>query len=719
LALVFGLVCRRKIAMVRKVFVLGMSAAAFAGAASFHMNYAGYDVKGPKSLVVESSANLANVEYAFTRGGEVVLNGAFGTALNPDNWASGPVFYSLDFSKLTAAGEYTLTFKENGSDVTAKINVVDDAMAKDPLSLVLKYFRLDRSTMGHTSVAPYGGSNKLDVHGGWSDASGDYGKYLSHLSYANYLNPQQTPLTVWALAFAAERIPNKVKSATGDANFALDEAVYGADFLVRMLDEAGFFYMTVFNGWQGMDMGWQLCAFSGSDGRMDSKYQTAYRQGGGMAIAGLARVSTLKKNGDFSSAVYLESAKKAFEHLESKQTIGGKCEYCNNGDGVENIIDDYTALMAASELYNATQSEAYLSAARARAEHLVGRLSTDGYFWSDNDKTRPFWHASDAGLPLVALVRYLELEKDRSKAASVKTAVRKHLNWLIAVTDRENNPFGYAKQTYKTGGSIKTGYFIPHDNESNYWWQGENARLGSLASAAVYAARILDYADSAKAQGYAADQVDWILGKNPYDVSFMKGIGSKNPRAYQDYGSTTFAGGIANGITGKSTDGSGIVWDNVEAAGFVESWQYWRWVEQWLPHSTWFMMALATRYDEAPVKIDNSGDGSTDAGDSGSGSSSGSDSGSDAGDGSVRPTSIQVAGVDVTAQNVRLVISQNSIQVVAPQSKMVNVKIADARGVIVYSGAVRGNSSVDISRLNKGIYLVTAGKSVVKKFAVR
>jgi hypothetical protein len=35
-----------------------------------------------------------------------------------------------------------------------------------------------------------------------------------------------------------------------------------------------------------------------------------------------------------------------------------------------------------------------------------------------------------------------------------------------------------------------------------------------------------------------------------------------------------------------------------------ESWNNWRWIEQWLPHTTWFLMALATRYDEKPETIE-------------------------------------------------------------------------------------------------------------------
>ena len=595
----------------RKFCISLLAVASIAGAENFYYNVAGYDTDLPKSLVVATSGSLNGVEYAIKKDGNTVVTGTFGQGGLPSGWGNGfYVFHAVDFSKVKEAGSYTLEFQSNGSAVTSgTIRVSDKNIADSTLGLVLKYFRLDRNTLsGHANVSIYGsGGQKKDVHGGWSDASGDYGTYLSHLSYANYMNPQQIPLTVWALAFANEHIPSLVESTTEDASFALDESLWGADFLVRMQSEAGYFYITVFNGWNSYDTNWNLCAFWGSSGNMSSEYQAAYREGGGMAIAALARASTLGKDGEYTSEQYLAAAKKGFEHLESKQNLGGSCEYCD--DKKENIIDDYTALFAAMELYNATKESSYWTVAQNRAAHLIERLSDDGYFWSDNDKTRPFYPASDAGLPLVALVRYLELEKDLTKAKAVKAAAKKHLDWMIEVTDRKNNYFGYAKQVVKTGGAIKTSFFIPHDNETGYWFQGESARLGSLASAAVYASRMLGYADSVKAFGYAADQLDWLLGKNPYGLSVMKGVGSKNPPAYQSYSSTTFKGGIANGITGANMDGSGIAWDDVSAiqndlitlGQDVESWQTWRWEEQWLPHATWYLMALATRYDEHPV----------------------------------------------------------------------------------------------------------------------
>jgi hypothetical protein len=495
--------------------------------------------------------------------------------------------------------------------------------------MVLDYFYDDRADKApiiewDQKVPVYGSSGVTrDVRGGWYDASGDVSKYLSHLSYANYLNPQQIPLTVWSLAFAAERIPTLLASTSTKATAAA-EAAYGADFLVRMLDEQGFFYMTVFDNW-GMGSRY-LCAFSGEDGKKSNNYQTAFREGGGMAIAGLARVAKLGVKGDYTSEQYLAAAEKAYAHLSEKQSIGGNCAYCD--DGKENIIDDYTALLAATELFLATGKGVYMNDMESRAGHLADRISNDGYFWSDDAKTRPFWHASDAGLPLIALVRFLEAEMQIEREPcppefdcsvsngeivykTALAAVRKHLSWLTTITNKVANPFGYARQTYKTGGNIKDGFFIPHDNESKYWWQGEDARLASLSAAATYTQTALSIVDSGAIFKYATDQLDWILGKNPYGTCMMYGIGKKNPAKYDgtsDY-DATLKGGIANGITGKSTDGSGIAWDDdgVAYVGFnpEEPWNNWRWVEQWLPHSTWYLMALATRYDENPIKLYN------------------------------------------------------------------------------------------------------------------
>ena len=692
----------------------------------FYYNEAGYDSDKPISIVVRSTDNLEGAKWTLwfdPDGGQTgasVATGTFGAGVNPDNWTNNGKYYTINLAeKPSQSGNFHVEVAAGSPSGSGKFFIGEKALAQKTLSMVMNYFYDDRATNQtiveqDKKVPVYGSGATRDVHGGWYDASGDVSKYLSHLSYANYLNPQQIPLTVWSLAFAAEHIPQLLGQTSTKAKTA-DEAAFGADFLVRMLDDQGFFYMTVFDKWGNPLDKRELCAFKGSDGIKSADYQTAFREGGGMAIAGLARVAHLEAmnitaKGDYTTAQYLDAAKKAYEHLASKQSIGGNCAYCD--DGKENIIDDYTALLAATELYIATGKSQYLTDAQARAEHLAGRLSDDGYFWSDDAKTRPFWHASDAGLPLMALVRYLEAEamidyepcpggqmcpipgEDIMKAA--RAAVEKHLKWLVSITNKVDNPFGYARQTYKTNNSIKDGFFIPHDNESGYWWQGEDARIASLAAAAVYAANALESLDDG-VNKYAADQLDWILGKNPYATSMMYGIGRKNPEVYdgQSNYDATLKGGIANGITGKNNDGSGIAWadDGVAAVGFdalKESWQVWRWNEQWLPHTTWFMMALAARYDENKPFIWKFEPADA-----------------------IKPVQVASAAFDVKLAGRTLVVN-------AANAKSASVTVVGLDGGKVATGTLfAGRASMDLSRVKSGAYLVKVEGFGAKKVLVR
>ena len=714
--------------------IVSLAASSFA-TNTFFINEAGYDDDMPVSIVVQSTDELEGTEWTLWHDpedgstGSRVITEKFEKGVNPDNWTKDGKYYLIDLTNIlptieTAlsasyhiyeSGHYHIEVATGSPSSSDKFYVGRKNLAEKTLGLVMEYFFKDRANdptiMGwDQKVSVYGSSGiTRDVRGGWYDASGDVSKYFSHLSYANYLNPQQIPLTVWSLAFAAERIPSLLKSTKTSAT-ATDEAAYGADFLVRMLDEQGFFYMTVFDNW-GMSSR-KLCAFSGSDGELSANYQTAFREGGGMAIAGLARVSKLGAKGDYTSEQYLAAAEKAYAHLSEKQGIGKSCAYCD--DNKENIIDDYTALLAATELFLATGKSTYMNDMEARAANLAERISDEGYFWSDDAKTRPFWHASDAGLPMIALVRFLEaeirIEREPCPAdadcslelyniaiKAAQTAITKHLNWLISITNNVENPFGYARQTYKTGGNIKDGFFIPHDNESNYWWQGEDARIASLAAAAAYAVNALSLkSESKSANKYATDQLDWILGKNPYGTCMMNGIGKKNPKKYDGTSEydATLEGGIANGITGKNKDGSGIAWDDdgVESVGFdpKEPWNNWRWIEQWLPHSTWFLNALVTRYDEKKQIVVPKGSGILDK-------------------------KITVAkSLNVNLQGRTLTVSALGAH------RCSKVELYSLNGTMVASSKlVAGKATLNLSNVQSGIYTVKVEGLGAKRIAVK
>jgi hypothetical protein len=136
----------------------------------------------------------------------------------------------------------------------------------------------------------------------------------------------------------------------------------------------------------------------------------------------------------------------------------------------------------------------------------------------------------------------------------------------------------------------KASFFIPHINESGYWWQGENARIASLASALQMAKPYLTNESKKKANVYIQDQINWILGLNPFNTCMLDGIGHNNPE-YIESVNVNYRGGICNGITSGFENESDIAfmplpYNNDPA-------HQWRWSEQWIPHAAWFMFALS------------------------------------------------------------------------------------------------------------------------------
>jgi hypothetical protein len=354
---------------------------------------------------------------------------------------------------------------------------------------------------------------------------------------------------------------------------------------MRSLSPEGYFYMTVFSYFNKDPKARRVVGLL-ADSKTTSDYQCAYREGGGMAVAALARISQWKKDGDFTSKQYLDAAERAFAHLQIFST-----KYAD--DGKDNVIDDYCALMGASELWIATGKDIYRDEAQKRVSNLNKRLSPEGYFIA-NDSNRPFWHAADAGLPIMALARYLDKETNQTYRETALATIKTAIDYNLKVTHEVVNPFGYARQSFLFQGKVQDGFFIPHDNESGWWWQGEDARLGSLAAAVIVGGRLVypgngPYGVKPELAVYAENLVSWVLGCNPYNMCMMYGYGQNNvPYMASMFGHGSGKGGISNGITGKDGkgDGSGIDF-KVEDNG-----NEWRWSEQWIPHTGWFLQAV-------------------------------------------------------------------------------------------------------------------------------
>jgi hypothetical protein len=564
-----------------------------------YINEVAFDSTAPKTALIGDDQKYTG-HIAFTIVSTIthktVFTGTLGSEQQVNDWAPGKHFYKADFSSFMESGRYKLSINIAGKKYTSdEFIIANNALAELTIPSVINYYRKQRAnTPTELSVDShlklFGSDSTVDMHGGWCDASGDVSKYFSHLAYANFMSPQQTPLVTWSLINTDEAIPGML-TKLGVKDSLDNEALWGADYMMRALSKDNYFYMIVFS-YFNKDPNARRVVGLLANSVTTNDYQCAFREGGGMAIAALARISRWKNHGDFTSAQYLDGAKRAFANLLINNT-----KY--DDDHKENIIDDYCALMAATELWISTNDELYKNEARKRAHNISTRLSKEGYFIAD-DGTRPYWHASDAGLPIIALARYLKIETDPEKRSVALSTIKSALDYELKVTGDVSNPFGYARQTFRYKDSIKNGFFIPHENETGWWWQGENARLSSLATAAIIGSRLVYNSpkDAAKKKALAAfayNQVNWILGCNPYQVCFMYNFGRNNvPYMHSNFGHGSERGGVSNGVTGKegNPDGSGIDYKTEDDGN------EWRWTEQWIPHAAWYLQAVAAMADE-------------------------------------------------------------------------------------------------------------------------
>jgi hypothetical protein len=580
----------------------------------------GYELQAGKQAIVSADAtqSLHTFQVVDASDDKPVFTGTLQDTGPVAKWGSQH-YWRADFSALKTPGRYYLELSDQGHCVRSdEFLVQDDVLERNTLSNVVYYFKGQRAS-GLMDEAdrklphPDGTPGTLDIHGGWYDATGDYGIHLSHQNLTSYFNTQQVPLVVWSLLRSLQQL-----DARHDPNFSqyerrlLDEGLFGADFLVRDKRPDGSFYQSIDAPGKDKlpqdriigDPNWRTQIkrnASDTTERVDKPahgphaYEASFRAGGGMAIAALALASTMDADGDFTRQNYLRTAESAYRFLDAHNK-----ELIN--DGVENIVDDYCALLAATELYRATHDEAWRQAADRRAQSLMARLIThDGQqdYWRADAGTRPFFHPTDAGLPVVALLEYASIASPAQQNA-VRDVVKRSLAYELRVTGEVNNPFGYARQLVRMGnGTVRTAFFFPHDSEAAPWWQGENARLASLAAAARMAAPFFasDKAFQAKLESYAWNQLHWILGRNPYDTSMLMGSGQRNAQYmfFRSYEYTSAPGAIINGITAGLDDEDGIAFN----LGYAQTGRDddWRWTEQWLPHDAWYLYAVSLPHD--------------------------------------------------------------------------------------------------------------------------
>ena len=579
-------------------------------------NHLGYETADYKKAVYQGAEGDDAKSFRLIEedSGEMLFTGNAQYAGAVDRWNTGS-YWVMDFSPIEKPGKYVLELETARGKVRSfpfEITVYLHTMRMQ--NEVNYYFKAQRSTgewLEEDRCLPFHGPREgvRDVHGGWFDATGDYSMRMSHLSHSTTHNPQQLGWSAYVFFRAAD-----LMMESGNREYSmmerrmLDEGTFGADFIMRMQAPSGSFFTSVLrihslncvHGDRGIGFEYHHSSDQFSEKAEtaeeetigDENYEVSFRSGGGTCIAALAAASRHYYPGtDYSQGEYIAAAKRAWDTLYRNNE-----RYTN--DGQWNLIDEYCALFAAVELYKASREYEYLSRAEEMAGRIMNRMTShgDAMAWFDVLPGEPFFSASDEGMPVLALLTYAEIEPGAQEKARAEAAAEKAMRWCLHLTSQGANPFGYPRYQYRDdNGQLITRFFYCHESSAKPWWQGDNARLASLSSAArAVAERTLDERFQAELLRFAQDQLNWIMGCNPFDACMIEGYGRNNIQYFFEgrYDFINCPGGICNGITGGLHDEEGIAFVDKPTGEVTDNW---RWAEQWIPHASWFIMANALK----------------------------------------------------------------------------------------------------------------------------
>lgn len=196
-------------------------------------------------------------------------------------------------------------------------------------------------------------------------------------------------------------------------------------------------------------------------------------------------------------------------------------------------------------------------------------------------------------------MQYLQVESDAPLKTKFAQVVVNALNFELNITQEVANPFGYPRQYIKNVDADKrTSFFIAQRNETGYWWQGENARLGSLAAMAYMATSYVDDESlKTRLREFGQNALNWIVGLNPYDMCMLDGHGRNNPDYLPHLGFFNAKGGVCNGITAGFENEHDIAFNPDGQKD--DMLQNWRWGEQWIltvPGTCWQLRCKRRMY---------------------------------------------------------------------------------------------------------------------------
>lgn len=512
------------------------------------INQVGYPARGGKKFVVEANIPLPLVFTLRDLGASSVRNQVFNGALIEVEGDFGR-YYVGDFSAFTAPGQYVIAVGSGlPTEYFSHVFAISDTVYTDALEKGLGCFALQRcgpSTTGYNAPCHLDDGVRadtgafLDVVGGWHDAS-DLLKWSG--------------ATIQGLVGLLH-----IAATTGDLRLKarlFEEARWGNLYFLKLQDAAGYLYSHGIGG-DPPEQGnhWTDNVRGTADDR-----RIVTNPGGPclqhlfiMAQADLVRVYR-EWDAQYAAAC-LQAAHRAFDWVSREPALS--------------YVDFGTGAGAGISLFEATGDRQYLDYAARLADHFVALQERPtegdglaGYFHQDETHVAGVKHVHIEPFGMIGFCRFLEGARGHMDVIRWNEALRLYCDACLQRM-AARNAFGITPCQVKIEEADRSGartyagssyrYFITRRKDG--WWVGNNAHLAGTGMLLCMAARILGEPEYA---ALAQRHLDWILGANPFAVSFMHGVGYANPPEYIYTGfqprTPKIPGAIMCGIAGDAED---------------------------------------------------------------------------------------------------------------------------------------------------------------------
>jgi hypothetical protein len=210
---------------------------------------------------------------------------------------------------------------------------------------------------------------------------------------------------------------------------------------------------------------------------------------------------------------------------------------------------------------------------------LLDQQSAEHGFWyMDSTRREPYRGIVNAAQPVIALGAFIENDFEHPLVAAARRALERCRDDYVAPMV-DTNPYGMMPygvfSSARTKGDVyhpwRDGmvyrFYMP-DNAPERVNHGLAGHWTSWAHGLSVMGRVLD---DAACRDLALDQVGWLGGNNPLNVSMISGVGSLNASPYsRAYG--TMAGGFCIGPRGTAED---EIYVDMEGRTVWSSGEYW------------------------------------------------------------------------------------------------------------------------------------------------